>query len=202
MKRRRVVRREITGCNRIHIDAVLRPLIGENTREAHHAAFGSRVRRHPDAALIREHAGDIDDLAAFACRDHGFCRRLTKEEEGFEVDIHHRIPVFFSEVDGVVSLDDARIVHENIETAEDLFRFVYNALNWLRATKVCHDDMSFTARREDFFNCVFRRGTTNQREICAGFSECDGHALTKAGIGAGNNGDFARKIEWMCHACP
>ena len=47
----------------------------------------------------QERPRDIDDLTAFACCDHFLGHSLAEEEKRFQIDIHHRIPVFFCEVD-------------------------------------------------------------------------------------------------------
>ena len=53
--------------DRIHGDAVFRPLVGEQPGQPEHAAFGRRVGRHADAALERQQRGDIDDPPPVVC---------------------------------------------------------------------------------------------------------------------------------------
>ena len=66
----RIIRCEVSGRDGVDVDAVLRPLVGEQLSQARDAAFGRRVARHPDAALEGQHRRDVDDLAAFAGRHH------------------------------------------------------------------------------------------------------------------------------------
>src|SRR6185503_6398502 len=63
-QRRGVVGFEIAGRDRVHVDAARRPLVREQARDAGEAALARGVRRRANAALEREHRGDVDDLAA------------------------------------------------------------------------------------------------------------------------------------------
>src|ERR1700683_167879 len=66
--------------NRIDVDALRGPFIGEGLGELANAAFGRSVRRHHDTALKREQRGDVNDFAAPAL-EHVPPRVLRKTKD-------------------------------------------------------------------------------------------------------------------------
>jgi hypothetical protein len=56
-----VVGRDIARRNRVHIDALGRPFIGQKLGDARNPVLRSRVGRNPDPALKRQKRRDVDD---------------------------------------------------------------------------------------------------------------------------------------------
>src|SRR5690606_32482207 len=104
-----VVGGDIAGGDGVDVDAPMGPFAGEQAGDAGQPAFGGRVGRHANAALEGQHRGDVDDLAG-AIGQHA-PRGCLREEEGcLEIEVHHRVPILFGEVDGVGTADGAGIV--------------------------------------------------------------------------------------------
>ena len=55
--------------------------------------------------------------------EHRPRRRLRQKEHRLEVEIHHRIPVIFGEIERFVAADDAGVVHQDVEPAALRHRF-------------------------------------------------------------------------------
>ena len=84
--RRGVRRRDVARGDRVDADAVLRELVRHQHRERLDAALRGRVARNEDAALEREHRGDVYDLSALALLEHLADDGLREEERRREVD--------------------------------------------------------------------------------------------------------------------
>ena len=113
-----VVGLDVAGRDRVDVDALRRPLVGEQLGQAGDAVLGRGVGRDADAALEGEQRGDVDDRAARPAREGGAGEGLRQEEHRLQVDVDHLVPVGLAEVDGVGPADDAGVVDEDVERTE------------------------------------------------------------------------------------
>ena len=94
------------------------PLVRHQAGDAHYAAFRRGVRRHADPALERKHRGDVDNFAAVTLSDKVLRRSLRHKEHALNVQVHHVVPVFFAEVDRIITTDKTCVVDQNIDMTE------------------------------------------------------------------------------------
>lgn len=95
VEQRRVhLRLNVARRNRIHRDALGRPLVGKALGHLTHGALGRGVRRHGETALEAEQRAKVDDAAAAAGDWRGFeaedvrANVPAEREYGVEVDLH------------------------------------------------------------------------------------------------------------------
>ena len=71
-------------------------------------SFAGVIRQVSPASDLAGHRCEVHDDAAFLC-DHRWQRGLTGEEDCLGVDVHHRIPVFLSDIERLRRAIDATI---------------------------------------------------------------------------------------------
>ena len=199
LQSRGVVGGDIARRDRVHVDALGRPLVGQQLGQAAHPAFRGGVARHADAALESQHGSDVDDLAARAVlrRPAGHVPRdgLAEEEQNLQVHIHHRVPVLLREIERILAPDDPGIVDQNVDPPQRVDRLVDDPLARLDGGKVRHDDMRTDAFGLHHRLCFIRTAPCSERDIRPRLRQRDGDALPYAGVGAGNQRHLAREIE-------
>ena len=118
-QRRGVVGLHVAGRDRVDVDAVRRPFVGERLGELRDAALGRGVAGHGDAALEREQRRDVDDLAAAAAVEHVAAGGAAQPEDARQVHVDHRRPSPSSSCSAAgCAADDAGVVDEDVEAAE------------------------------------------------------------------------------------
>src|SRR6202007_1410403 len=80
-------------------------------------ALGSAIGDGPRTSGEAPSGGGVDDRTAVRCghyRDYF----AGHKEDGFYIDGHHRVPIWFIDLDGRRPPDHARIVEEDVKAAE------------------------------------------------------------------------------------
>jgi len=72
-------------------------------------------------------------------------------------------------------------------------------LHRLDRREIGRDDLGAAAERAGFLDRFLSRSTADRGDIGTGFGQCQRDRLADAGIGAGDDGDFAGKIEGVGH---
>ncbi|MCY1169227.1 hypothetical protein D9M73_92470 [compost metagenome] len=198
LQSRGIVGRDIARRNRIDVDALARPFIGEQLGQPANAALGRGIARHANAALKGQHRRDIDDLAG-PFRDHVPPRRLAQEEHRFEIGVDHRIPIVLGKIDRIGAADDAGIVDENIETAELIHSLIHNPLHRLDRGEIGGNDFGAAPQRADLRHRVLSRCPPDTGHIRASRRQRYRNRLADAGIGPGDDGNLAGEIEGIGH---
>ena len=114
LQRRRVVGAHVAGGDRVHVDALARPLVGERLGELGDAPLGRRIGGDEDPALEGEQRGDVDDLAA-AVGEHVAAGGPAHPEHRVEVDVEDREPVLVARLGGGRAPDRAGVVDDDVE---------------------------------------------------------------------------------------
>ena len=127
---------------------------------------------------------------------------LRQEEDGLQVDVDHRVPVVLGEVERIGAADDAGIVDEDVEAAERL-RWSQStiALTGSMRGEIGLDRMEAAPPRrfDQRLGLVHRRAADGDDRRRRPAASATAMRLADAGIGAGDDGDAAGKIEGIRH---
>ena len=88
--------------------------------KTHQAGFRGGVVGLPRVAHRAHHGRDVDN-AAGTLFHHAAQYGLAGTEDGFQVDLHDFVPLFFFHPHQQVVAGDAGVVHQNVEFAEFFF---------------------------------------------------------------------------------
>src|SRR5712692_4736222 len=115
-----VVGTHVTGRDRVDIDALCRPLIGQCLGKLRYSTLGGSVRGHRDASLKCQQGRDIDDLSRLFSLDKSSSSELAQLEYAVQVDLQHRHPVIITVVHRRSAANGSRIVDKNVDGSERL----------------------------------------------------------------------------------
>ncbi len=109
---------DVAGTDAVHANALL-PVVDRH-RLGHHdePALGRAVGNRIVAALNAPARRLVDDHSA-PLRDHRGQRVLGHQPRALEARVHGRVPLLFGAVDGIVRMEHARVVEEDVETAAE-----------------------------------------------------------------------------------
>jgi hypothetical protein len=113
-ERLRVVGRDVAGRDRVDVDAVGSPLVGERLRQPGERRLGRGVGGDVDAALEAEQRGGEHDLPG-AAPDHLATDPPGEDELARQVHRQHAVPLLVAVVHGRGALDRAGVVHEDVD---------------------------------------------------------------------------------------
>jgi len=108
-------------------------------------------------------------------------RRLAQEEKGLDVDIHHIIPVFFRELDGVGATNDPGIIHEDVQFSEGVDGLPDHALNGLKTGEIGLDAQESPSQTFDAGLGFREIQAVDSDNVGPGFCKAIGHSLPQAG---------------------
>ena len=188
-----VVGLDISGGDRVDVDAPRTPFAGQQLGQTGHAAFAGGIGRDADAALKRQQRSDVDDLARSA-RHHLARNGLAQEKQRFQVHVHHRIPVVLGEIQRVGPTDDTGVVHQNIDVPGPLHPLRNDPPDRFKRPEVGLNRQR-TIRVADLRQRIVHRRPSDAGDPHPGTRQIDGERLTKAGIRAGHDGRFAGQVE-------
>ncbi len=134
-------------------DAVDPDLIGavvdrHRLGQQHHGALGGAVGRGTPAAGQTPARGGVDDRAA-AGLGHHRDRLLRHQEDRLDVHRHQPVPFLFGRFEQVGTPDDARVVDQDVETAERGHGPLDRAAAIVRAAHVARDEERAPTRSRD-----------------------------------------------------
>ena len=118
-QRRRLWRRDIAWPNAVALDVPVAELRSDVLRQHLETAFRRCVRRHRLAAHFAEHRADIDDLAV-PLAQHAGQHSLRDDERRRQIDVNDLAEIRRPHLEHRRALDDACIVHKNVDGAEPL----------------------------------------------------------------------------------
>jgi hypothetical protein len=96
---------------------------------------------------------------------------LGEEEDGLEIGVDHRIPVFLGEVHGVGAADDAGIVDEDVGAAEGADGFGDDARDGFDGGEIGRDRNELPPSRLHLLASLGRRRAADGGDVGAGFSQ-------------------------------
>src|SRR5690606_8723951 len=105
---------DVAGRDRVDVDPVGRPLVGERAGQPGDRVLARRVRGHQEPALEAQHRRDVDDLPG-AAGDHPAPRRPAQLEGGVQVELDDLVAVRVAERGGRGSADDPGVVDEDVD---------------------------------------------------------------------------------------
>ena len=155
-KRSRLRRRNIAGSDRVALNVVLAVLRADVLGQHLQAALCRRIRGNRLTAKLGHHRAGVDDFAA-SLFDHPGQNCFGANERSCQINIDNLIPLCFCHLDHRNSLDDARIVDQNVNCADLLF-YVFNKSIYLLFVRYIAD----SAVSIDAFFLVSRKASVNQ----------------------------------------
>ena len=112
--------RDVARTNAVALDVPVAELRSDVLRQHLETALRRRVRRHRLAAHFAEHRADIDDLAV-PLAQHAGQHSLRDDERCRQVDVNDLTEIRRLHLEHRRALDDACIVHKDVDGAERLF---------------------------------------------------------------------------------
>ena len=185
----RVVRRDVPRRDRVDVDAVRRPFVGERLRQLGHPSLARRIAGNRDPALEREQRGDEDDLS-LAPLDHPPPELACQDELGREVHLEHAVPELVRMLDRRAALDRPGVEDEDVHERAVSRHLLGELENGLSLPEVAAVGPETTASCRDLGSDLVCRlqGATDADDICAGICECDGRRLADPTPAAGHEG--------------
>lgn len=119
-QRRRLWRRDIAWPNAVALDVPVAELRSDVLRQHLEPAFRRCVRRHRLAPHFAEHRADIDNLA-MPLAQHAGQHSFRDDERRRQIDVNDLAEIRRLHLEHRRALDDACIVHKNVDGAERLF---------------------------------------------------------------------------------
>ncbi len=136
-QRRRLRRFNIARADAIALDVVFAVLAGDVARQHFQAALGRRVGAYGFAAQLAHHRADVDNLAV-ALFNHGGDHGLAYDKRSVQIDVHHLAELRGRHLAHGNALDNARIVHQNINHAHFGGNLLYQRLHGVFVRYVAH----------------------------------------------------------------
>jgi hypothetical protein len=113
---------------------------------------------------------------------------LREEEHGLEIDVHHRIPVLFRELQRFAAPDDSGVVHENVEVACPTHHVLHDGGQARGRTEIRIDRQKLSSGRLHRSSRLGGSGTSHGRDVCARLSQRHRDRLSEPGVRTGHDG--------------
>ena len=138
MQRGGIVGGNISGRDCVHLHAFGRQFVRHGFGHTANTRFSRCIAWHTDAALKCQQRGDVDNFTGTALH-HVTGNGLGQEEQRLQICVHHRVPVFFAEIEQICATDNPGIVDEDIDPTQPGERLINHALQRLGRRKVSLD---------------------------------------------------------------
>src|SRR5581483_3577904 len=180
-QRSRVIGRHVAGSNRVHIDSLARPFIGQSLGKLRHSAFRSGIGRDQNSSLERKQRRNVHNLSFGTTLQHILRSELRDPEYRAQVGSDDLIPIVEWKLRCRGAPDYSSVVHQNIDGSElvdgtgDEMRLNFVLRNIARKMN------TLAAELPDFVACgpaLLRASVTC--DICTGLSKGDCDRRTKS----------------------
>ena len=174
----------------VHGDLVRSQFRGQRATEGFNASFAGRVVTAVGLAQHGVNAGYGDDPAPVSLLNHLPSALLRTEEHAFQVGAEDEVPVILGHVNDLGETDDAGVVHQNVELAQETDGLGKCGLHLARKPHIAAAEMSPSALVADPGDHLFGLGLVDVEDdhVCPLSSERKGNGFADAASGACNDG--------------
>ena len=125
------------------------------------------------------------------CARHG----LAQEEHGFEVDVHHVVPVLLGELERSVAPDDAGVVDQDVDAAVGLDHLPHDLVHGGDAPEVGLNPQPPAAQVFEPLGPLGEVLVVHCGDVGAGLGQPEGHRFAQADRAAGHDGHLPVQSE-------